>query len=213
MAGSSSSTLRTTFLRRGVAVALSMLSLGAAAPLCAEPFRFPWDPPARQPVKTPQKQPTQPQLTPPQVRSVLEREGARLVGAPQRRGGEIVAVGRDSDGGRRKFTLDANGRVLNVEFLAPTEPAPAREPRRSVERRPEFYDDLRALERPSPAPRHSPEAPDELPQLTPVEPAARPVKAGAAAAPPRRADSADASLSPIKPLRPSGAPKIEPLPQ
>jgi hypothetical protein len=186
-----------------------MLSLGAAAPLCAEPFRFPWDPPARQPVKTPQKQqpPTQQTLTQPQVRSVLAREGARLVGAPQRRGGETVAVGRDSDGGRRKFTLDANGRVVNVEILAGPEPAPAREPRRSVERRPEFYDDLRALDRPLPGPRHSL---DDLPELTPVEPATRP---GKAAAPPREPDSADASLSPIKPLHPPGAPRIEPLPQ
>jgi hypothetical protein len=159
-----------------------MLSLGAAAPVCAEPFRFPWDLPERPPVQAPPRQPavkqtpsTPPPLTQAQVRSALAREGARLIGAPKRHGGETVAVGRDNDGSRRKFTLDADGSVVDIEIL-PT---------------------------PDPAPRHAPAAPDALAEPSPA----------AAPAPRQEPASPDASLSPIKPLRAPGAPRIEPLPQ
>jgi hypothetical protein len=170
------------FLKRGAALGLSLLSLGAT-PLCAQAFRFPWDPPERPPVQAPPRQPAvkqtpstplaPPQLTQAQVRSALAREGARLVGAPKRHGGETVAVGRDSDGTRRKFTLDADGSVVGIEIL----------------------------ETPDPAPRQSVNNPDALP--APV----------AAPAPRQEPASPDASLSPIKPLRSPGAPRIEPLPQ
>jgi hypothetical protein len=169
-----------TFLKRGAALGLSLLSLGAASPLCAQAFRFPWDPPERPPVQAPPRQPevkqtpsAPPPLTQAQVRATLAREGSRLVGAPKRHGGETVAVGRDSDGTRRKFTLDANGSVVDIEIL----------------------------ETPDPAPRQSVNTPDALP--APV------------AAPATRQEpvSPDASLSPIKPLRSPGAPRIEPLPQ
>jgi hypothetical protein len=174
-----------TFFKRGAALGLSLLSLGAANPLCAQAFRFPWDPPERPPVQAPPRQPAvkptpstplaPPPLTQARVRAALAREGARLIGAPKRRGGETVAVGRDSDGGRRKFTLDAEGSVIDIEILAT----------------------------PDPAPRQSPDNPDALPGPAPA----------AAPAPRREPASSDASLSPIKPLRAPGAPRIEPLPQ
>jgi hypothetical protein len=134
-----------------------------------------------------------------------------MIGAPQRRGGETVAVGLDSDGGRRKFTLDADGRVVDIEILSPREPII--ELRRPPERRPDMDGDPRALERPLPGPGHSLDNPADLPERTPVEPAAaRPGKTAPVAAP-KQPDSADASLSPIKPLHPPGAPRIAPLPQ
>ena len=218
-----------TFLKRGAALGLCLLSLGAAAPLRAEPFRFPWDAPEHPPAQDPMRQPPMRQapmrpqgLTSPQVRSILAREGARLVGAPRSRGGETVAVGRDSDGTRRKFTLDADGRVVDIQILGTRESAPPREPRRYDDRRPGRDDDMMPPGQPMAAPRHSFEGPDDLPPPAPVEqapgqPAARPAKSAPVAPPPpaprQQPASPDASLSPIKPLRAPGAPRIEPLPQ
>ncbi len=103
---------------------------------------------------------------------------------------------------------------------AATPRAPEKARRRSAERRHDTYDDLASPGRPLPAPRHSLDGLDDLPELTPDEPTVAAVKPGgsvAAAAPPQSPTPdpapADAALSPTKPLHPAGAPKIEPLPQ
>jgi hypothetical protein len=172
---------RTKVFRCGAAFCFSALTLGVAAPSRADPFRFPWDPPPRQPERV---------VTTPQAGSVLARQGARMVGTPHARGRETV------------------------EPIATTEKAR----RRPVEKRRDLYDDLALPERPLPAPHHSLEGLDDLPELTPVEPTMASVKPGElvpVATPPQSSTTdpapADAALSPIKPL--PGAPKIEPLPQ
>ncbi len=196
---------RTKVFGCGAAFCLSQ-TLGVAAPSRAEPFRFPWDPPPRQPEKA---------VTTPQ--SVLARQGARMVGAPRAKGQETVVVGLDRNGDRKKFILDAtSGEVIDVEPLA----TPEKARRRRAEKRRDTTDDLASPGRPLPAPRHSLDGLDDLPELTPVEPTVAAVKPGMsvpAAAPPQSSAPdpapADAALSPIKPLHPPGAPKIEALPQ
>ncbi|MDI9846711.1 hypothetical protein QM467_01405 [Rhodoblastus sp. 17X3] len=176
-----------------------------------------------------QSEPPRPQAEPPhlsqgQVRAVLAREGARLVGAPRLRGPDIIAIGRDDEGARKRFTLDAiSGEVLDITVIARREDRPPRAP----------ASDLSAPGAPLPPPDHAPDGPNAAPTglgepATPAAPPPQPSGANAvsaapaspaapgqpgAAARPRAVDPADSALSPIKPLRPAGAPKVEPLPQ
>jgi hypothetical protein len=194
----------------GLPLCLLALSLAAAAPLRAEPFRFPWDPPEPQ-------RPARAPLSAPEVRSVLAREGAQMTGAPTHQDGQTVAIGRDSAGNRSKFILDANGRVIDVEPIA----TPEKARRRAADKPRDPFDDLASPERPLSPPRHSLEGLDDLPQVTKpaVDPTVASVKPGKSvpAVKPAPAPGAipdpDAALSPVKPLHPAGAPKIEPLPQ
>ncbi len=186
------------------------LAFGASVPARAEPFFFFWD----RPDQPNRPEPEQPALTGRQVRSILAREGARMMGHPHLRGDEMIAIGRDREGARKKFTLDAvSGEVLDVELIAPPPE------RRRIEERPrDNPDDLAPPDRPLPPPEHAPHGDDTLLAPPPAPPPAqKPAKADTSAAPQpapaQQPDSADAALSPIKPLHPRGAPKVEPLPQ
>lgn len=165
---------------------------GAGLPAQAQFFPFFGQPERPQPA--PQSQPRA--LTIQQVRAILAQEGARMVGRPRRHGEDIVAIGRDNSGARKKFTLDAaSGEVLDVTVLARREaPPPA----------------------PGAGDLAPPGAPLSPPQHTP-DSAATPVDAKAAPAAPTSTgstsgSSADDALSPIRPQHSRGAPKVEPLP-
>jgi hypothetical protein len=197
-----------------------LASLGLAALVCgfggaarAEPFLFPWDPPARH-------EPERHGVSAPEIRAILAREGARMVGAPQPRGGVIFVIGRDADGARSKFTLDAaSGAVLNVERIE----KPATIAHAPQERRRGAGEELAAPGQPLPPPQHATEgapaadplgaplgAPPAVASVNPANPAAPP----AGSRPPmKNPDSADSALSPIRPIRPVGGPRVEPLPQ
>jgi hypothetical protein len=180
-----------------------------AAPAQAQFFPF-WGQPA-----APRQQPAPPpQLSTGQVRAALAQEGARLIGAPRRRGREIVAIGRDDDGARKRFTLDAvSGEVLDITVIARPVEAPPPAPGDAI-----GPSDAIGPGEPLPPPDH---APQEAIPAAPAAPAGRgptvavsPSGAPGSAAPPSKADPADASLSPIKPLKPApGAPRVEPLPK
>jgi hypothetical protein len=206
-------------LRSWTPALLAAAFLWGAGPAHAQFFPFGGQPEAPHPRAAPSY------LSPGQVRAVLAREGARLVGAPRLRGSDIIAIGRDDEGARKRFTLDAlSGEVLDITVLARREDRPARAP----------GSDLSEPGAPLPPPDHAlpgganapsglgeapvpaaPAAPPAQPpgaravSAAPASPAA-PAQSGGA---PRRVDPADSALSPIKPLRPAGAPKVEPLPQ
>jgi hypothetical protein len=198
--------------RRASALLLGAWVL-AAAPVCAEPFRFPWDPPP--PTRAPdrplrdrpllEQQPSQDQrplgparLSSRQVRAILAREGAQMIGKPHAIRDELIVLGRDSNGEGKKYILDAiSGDVLAIEE------ARLPEPRR---------DDLGTL----PPPVHAPSPGDGRIESAPL--GAPPQSPPVASAPPPAAappapDRSDTALSPIKPLRPPGAPRVEPLPK
>jgi len=199
------------FRGRTSALLLGAWVFAAAAPVCADPFRFPWDPPSPARPAPVQGRPAQEQQYPQaqqplaparlstrQVRAILAREGAQMIGKPRAVRDELIVLGRDSNGEGRKYILDAiNGDILAVEeALLP-------------DRRREDPGN------PLPPPVHAPSLGDDRIESAPlaVPPASPPV----ASAPPPAArpapDSSDAALSPIKPLRPPGAPRVEPLPQ
>jgi hypothetical protein len=200
--------LRQKRFRFGVAFGLFALAFGVGAPLCAEPFLFPWDPPAR-------REPEKTGLTAPQIRAILAREGASMIGSPRPRGGETIVLGRDRDGGRKKFTLDAaSGAVLKVELIA----RPEKDAGGNQERRRANGGDLAAPGRPLPPPQHATDGADGDPLgAPPVDAAINPARPGALApapqAPAKNPESADSALSPIRPIRPPGGPRVEPLPQ
>ena len=151
-------------------------------------------------------------LSPGQVRAVLAREGARLVGPPRRRGRDIVAIGRDDDGrrasdspstrsparfwtsrcssaARRRRTRDAGAGATARRRAAPLTRAAACAGRGSVRAR------APPARRQSVAPRRASRPPAPTSEAS-------------------RLDPADFALSPIKPLSVrAGAPKVEPLPQ
>jgi hypothetical protein len=201
---------RASFGRRASALLLGAWVL-AATPVCAEPFRFPWDdppPPVRQQARPapsqmqqfPQEQrPLGPaRLSSRQVRAILAREGAQMIGKPRAIRDELIVLGRDSNGEGKKYILDAiSGDVLAVQE------ARLPEPRR---------DDLGS---PLPPPVHAPSPGDGRIESAPL--GAPPQSPPVASAPPPAAapapDRSDTALSPIKPLRPPGAPRVEPLPK
>ena len=195
---------RASFGHRASALLLGAWVL-AAAPVCADPFRFPWDPPP--PTRAPgrplqdrpllEQQPSQEQrplgparISVRQVRAILAREGAQMIGKPRAIRDELIVLGRDSNGEGKKYILDAiSGDVLEVlEARLP-------EPRRD-------------LGSPLPPPDQAPSPGDGRIESAPLgaPPQSPPV---ASAPPPGSApapDRSNSALSPIKPLRPSGAP-------
>jgi hypothetical protein len=211
---------RTVLTRGARALLLTLWALATPADVRAEPFRFPWDPPPAPPPT--RRLPPPERILPPadriplgpdrlstrQVREILAREGAQLIGKPRAIRDELIAIGRDSQGLGRKFILDAiSGEVLAVVEVGL--PDPPR--RRDVER----FDLAPPGSPPEglPPPVHaSPDPGESAPVAAPSAPPAN-VAASPAPPPPPRVDPADAALSPIKPLRPPGAPKVEPLPQ
>ncbi|MCI4679226.1 hypothetical protein K9U39_02155 [Rhodoblastus acidophilus] len=179
------------------AVLAAVLWTGAALPARAQFFPFFGQQEAPQPAPRP--------LTPGEVRAVLADEGARMIGRPRLRGPNIVAIGRDAEGARKRFTIDAtSGEILDVTVLARRE-----EPRAA----PGPNSDFVIPGRPLPPPEHAPEGPADAGNGGPAEVQARPLPPSAPRSAPSRSDSGDAALSPIRPLRPRGAPKVEPLPQ
>jgi hypothetical protein len=202
---------RTIYLRRPAALLLGALALGSLAlvplaPARAQGFFF-WDRPER---PEPEERPG---LTWRQVRGILAREGARMIGRPHFHGDEIIATGEDREGAQKSFTLDAiSGEVLDIRVIAGP-------PRRSrLDERPRRRDDLSPPDRPMPPPEHGPQSGDDVGGQPERRPAAAPPPKPEApkdqvSAPPKRSDDPDQALSPIKPLHPTGAPKVEPLPQ
>jgi hypothetical protein len=202
--------------RHIAALLLGVWVLVGAAPACADPFRFPWDqpPPVRQPARPaplqdrPAQEQQYPQAQQPlgparlsarQVRAILAREGAQMIGKPRAIRDELIVLGRDSNGEGHKYILDAiSGDVLAVEEALLPE-----------RRRDEPGNPL-------PPPVH---APDDRIETGPLAaPPASPPPSAAKLAPPPPAmapepNPSDSALSPIKPLRPPGAPRVEPLPQ
>jgi hypothetical protein len=158
------------------------------------------------------------------VRDILARQGAQMIGKPRAVRDELIAIGRDSQGLGRKFILDAvSGEVLAVMDVGLPEQPPRR---RDVDRfdlpppgagPSDLPPDLPSSHLPPlPPPVHaSPDPGESAPVAT--APASPPASVAASpAAPPQsapRSNPADDALSPIKPLRPPGAPKVEPLPQ
>jgi hypothetical protein len=199
-------------MKRCAPALLAAIFLWGVGPAHAQFFPFGGQPEAPRPQVAP------PHLSQGQIRAVLAREGARLVGAPRLRGADIIAIGRDDEGARKRFTLDAiSGEVLDITVLARREDPPQAP-----------ASDLSAPGAPLPPPDHAPpNGPNAGPTGLgePAAPAAPPPQPSgakavssapvspAAPARPRAVNPADAALSPIKPLRPAGAPKVEPLPQ
>ncbi len=171
-------TLKNVF-RASLALSLSALVLGAAAPARARPFLFFFDwPPQRQPFER-----EAPRLSVRQVRGILAREGAHMIGAPHQRSGQVIAIGRIRSGARMKFILDArNGALLAVVELTPA-PRRRHHVSRSRERAPRPGGEIVVLPPPASPP------------------------------PGRTADNKDAALSPTRPMHRSGGPEIDPLPQ
>lgn len=162
------------------------LAFGASVPARAEPFFFFWD----RPDQPNRPEPEQPALTGRQVRSILAREGARMMGHPHLRGDEMIAIGRDREGARKKFTLDAvSGEVLDVELIAPPPE------RRRIEERPrDNPDDLAPPDRPLPPPEHAPHGDDTL--LAPPPAPRRPRSRRRRTQAPRRSRRRRNSLTP-----------------
>jgi hypothetical protein len=121
-----------------------------------------------------------------------------MLGKPRAIRDELIVLGRDSNGEGRKYILDAiSGDILAVEeALLP-------------ERRREEPGS------PLPPPVHAPSG-DGRTDSAPL--AAPPASPPVASAPPAvisapAPNQSDSALSPIKPLRPPGAPRVEPLPK
>ena len=182
----------------------SVVALTAAWLWCGAPAQAQFFPFFGQPQRSPQPEPQA--LSYGQIRAVLAREGARLVGKPRLRGANIIATGKDSEGDRKRFTLDAiSGEVLDVAVIARHEDKPP-------------ASDLAPPGAALPPPNHGSRGPaDSQDSTAPAEGKAVPVSPSASSADSpaatRHADPADKALSPIRPLRAPGAPKVEPLPK
>lgn len=175
-------------LRSGVHWAAVALAVGlwpvGGFPARAQLFPFFGQPEPPRPA--PQFRP----LTLGRVRAVLAQEGAKLIGQPRQLGQDIVAIGADDKGNRKRFTLDATtGEVLDVTVLVRREAPRAAPPGAPLS-----------------APQHRPDG-----SAVPVE--ANTAPASSSSSPPSNANPEDSALSPIRPQHPRGAPKVEPLPQ
>ncbi len=115
--------LRCGFHWAAAALAVGLWA-GGGFPARAQFFPFFGQPARPRPATQPQPQPRP--LTLAQVRAVLAQEGAQLIGRPRQRGQDIVAIGGDDQGNRKRFTLDATtGEVLDVTVLVRREAPPA----------------------------------------------------------------------------------------
>jgi hypothetical protein len=203
-----------TVLRRRASGFLLGLVFLAAADARADPLRFPWDPPPPPPpsrrLPPPERIPASPErLTTREVRNILAREGAQLIGKPRAIRDELIAIGRDSEGLGHKFVLDA----VTGEVLAVVEVGLPEQPRRRDVDRFDLPPPGVGPSDPLPPPVHASPDPGGV-SAPPVATAPSAPPANVAASPPAPPRSnADDALSPIKPLRPPGAPKVEPLPQ
>lgn len=168
-------------------------SLWAAADVPARAQFFPFFGQSAPPRPAPQPQARA--LSSEQVRAILAQEGAQMVGRPRRSGRDIVAIGRDDAGARKRFTMDAvTGEIVDVTVLTRREtplPAPGA--------------GGLAPASPLPPPQHAPAG-----AATPVDANAAPSAPSSTGSTSR--SSADDALSPIRPQHPRGAPKVEPLP-
>jgi hypothetical protein len=205
---------RFALMRLGLA-ALAGGLVFTEAPAQADPyFKFFWsqpDPPP--PVMA---------IPPNEVRAILRREGARMIGAPRLRGFEIIATGRDPSGAERRFVLDAEtGEVLSVKLSreAPERPrprvgeqmAPGLADRQSLGPPVHPAGPLDADHLGTPPPPPPPE--QVMPPPPPKKVEAPPASAEDSEATEAKLPDPDSALSPIKPQRPAGAPKVEKLPQ
>jgi len=185
------------------ALALGSSALCPLAPARAEPFLFFWDRPER---AEPEERPG---LTWRQVRGILAREGARMTARPHFRGDEIVAIGVIARVRRKGSPLTRSPRVLDIQVI--TGP-----PRRSrLDERPRDRDDFLAAARPlrrrstgrmTATTRAPPNRSTEPSRRRPRSRSRRKTRRR----PGQKSDDPDSALSPIKPLHPAGAPKVEP---
>jgi hypothetical protein len=204
---------RSAVLRLGLAAMAGVFVLSAAPARAGDNyFKFFWsDPDPEPPIVA---------LPPRDVRLILQREGARMIGAPRLRGDAIVAIGRDRSGAERRFTLDsATGEVLTITLVraAPERPRPrlnaSSAPASPLGPPVHPAGPLDADHLSSPPPIMPPEqvAPPPPPRAEAPPPAEAPEPVEATG---DRPPGPDAALSPIKPLKPApGAPKVEKLPQ
>jgi len=129
-----------------------------------------------------------------------------MIGKPRAVRDELIVLGRDSNGEGKKYILDAiSGDVLAVEE--------ARLPER---RRDDLGSPLPPPVHASPGDGRIDSAPLAAPPASPPIASAPPPAAKLAQPPSAMAPApnlSDSALSPIKPLRPTGAPRIEPLPK
>lgn len=178
-------------LRSGFHWATATLAVGlwAGGGFPARAQLFPFFGQSEPPRPAPQSRP----LTLGRVRAVLAQEGARLIGRPRQLGQDIVAIGGDDKGNRKRFTLDATtGEVLDVTVLVRREAPPAA--------------NLAPPGAPLSAPQHGPDG-----SGAPAE--TRTAPASSSSSPTSNANPEDSALSPIRPQHSRGAPKVEPLPQ
>jgi hypothetical protein len=186
-------------LRSGFHWAAAVLAAGlwAGADVPARAQFFPFFGGSAPPRPAPQPQARA--LTPEQVRAILAQEGAQMIGRPRRNGRDVVAIGRDNAGARKRFTMDAvTGEIVDVTVLVRRE-APLPAPGAGG----------LAPASPLPPPQHAPDGaatPVDANAAAPAAPSA-PSTTGSTSRP-----SADDALSPIRPQHPRGAPKVEPLP-
>ncbi|WP_298353403.1 hypothetical protein [Rhodoblastus sp.] len=172
-------------------VLVAGLWAGAGLPARAQFFPFFGKPSAPRAAPEPKAR----ALTAEQVRAILAQEGARMIGRPQRSGRDIVAIGRDDAGARKRFTMDAvTGEIVDVTVLVRREAPPAAPGAGGL-----------APASPLPPPQHAPAG-----AATPVDANAAPSAPSSTGSTSR--SSADDALSPIRPQHPRGAPKVEPLP-
>lgn len=110
------------FLKPLSAPALLLLAVAALspAPAAAQPFVEGWAGTFHEDLDG-----VEPVLPVAQVRRILWREGVRLIGLPHVRGGEIIAIGRDNFGARKRVVLDSQtGEVLDVTLIDPPRQGP-----------------------------------------------------------------------------------------
>ena len=114
---------------------------------------FFWDRPER---PEPEQEPA---LTGRQIRSILVREGAYMIGRPHLRGDEIIAIGRDRAGAQRRFTLDAiSGEVLDIRIISGPPEAQQAGGEAAAQDRDGVW---RRRARPMPPPEHAPHGGDD----------------------------------------------------
>lgn len=207
---------RATRARRKIWAAGGVAALWLLGATAAQAQFFPFFGAPERPARPAAPPPAPRTLSPGQIRAILAQEGAHPVGKAKLRGQDLIVIGVGDEGARKRFTLDAfSGEILDITVLARREePPPANLPPGEPLPPPDHAPDRMAPVGQDLPPPGAPTAPDvssAAVKPTPVSPNA-PATTEAAAPAPKKSDPADAALSPIRPLRPSGAPKVEPMP-